>query len=194
MGQKVHPYSFRLGVSTDWKSKWFSDKEYVDFVNEDWRIRDYLKRELVRGAVSRVDIERTRDRLIVDIHTARPALSSAARAPRPSVCVAIWRPCAKRPVKLNINEVKDPDLDAALLARGVADQIENRMAFRRAMKRAIAPALKAGAEGVRVECTGRLGGADMGRREWYREGRVPSTPSAPTSTTGPPPPRPRSAR
>ena len=163
MGQKVHPYSFRLGVSTDWKSKWFSDKEYVDFVNEDWRIRDYLKRELVRGAVSRVDIERTRDRLIVDIHTApRRCDRPQGRRSRASA----WRSggLAKRPVKLNINEVKDPDLDAALLARGVADQIENRIAFRRAMKRAIASALKAGAEGVRVECKGRLGGADMGRR------------------------------
>jgi small subunit ribosomal protein S3 len=173
MGQKVHPYSFRLGISTDWKSKWFSDKEYVDFVNEDWRIRDYLKRELVRGAVSRVDIERTRDRLIVDIHTARPGVVIGRKGAEAERLRGDLEALAKRPVKLNINEVKDPDLDAALLARGVADQIENRIAFRRAMKRAIASALKAGAEGVRVECKGRLGGADMGRREWYREGRVP---------------------
>ncbi len=173
MGQKVHPYSFRLGVSTDWKSKWFSDKEYVDFVNEDWRIRDYLKKELIRGAVSRVDIERTRDRLIVDIHTARPGVVIGRKGAEAERLRGALEKMADRPVKLNINEVKDPDLDAALLARGVADQIENRIAFRRAMKRAIASALKAGAEGVRVECKGRLGGADMGRREWYREGRVP---------------------
>jgi small subunit ribosomal protein S3 len=173
MGQKTHPYSFRLGVATDWKSKWFSDKEYVDFVNEDWKIRDYLKNELVRGAVSRVDIERTRDRLIVDIHTARPGVVIGRKGAEAERLRGDLEKMADRPVKLNINEVKDPDLDAALLARGVADQIENRIAFRRAMKRAIASALKAGAEGVRVECKGRLGGADMGRREWYREGRVP---------------------
>ena len=173
MGQKTHPYSFRLGVSTDWKSKWFSNKEYVHFVNEDWRIRDYLKRELIRGAVSRVDIERTRDRLIVDIHTARPGVVIGRKGAEAERLRGALETMADRPVKLNINEVKDPDLDATLLARGVADQIENRIAFRRAMKRAIASALKAGAEGVRVECNGRLGGADMGRREWYREGRVP---------------------
>lgn len=173
MGQKVHPYSFRLGISTDWKSKWFSNKEYVAFVNEDWRIRDYLKNELIRGAVSRIDIERTRDRLIVDIHTARPGVVIGRKGSEAERLRGALETMADRPVKLNINEVKDPDLDAALLARGVADQIENRIAFRRAMKRAIASALKAGAEGVRVECKGRLGGADMGRREWYREGRVP---------------------
>jgi small subunit ribosomal protein S3 len=173
MGQKTHPYSFRLGVSTDWKSKWFSNKDYVHFVNEDWRIRDYLKKELIRGAVSRVDIERTRDRLIVDIHTARPGVVIGRKGAEAERLRGALEKMADRPVKLNINEVKDPDLDATLLARGVADQIENRIAFRRAMKRAIASALKAGAEGVRVECNGRLGGADMGRREWYREGRVP---------------------
>ena len=173
MGQKVHPYSFRLGITTDWKSKWFSNKEYVNFVNEDWRIREYLKKELIRGAVSRIDIERTRDRLIVDIHTARPGVVIGRKGSEAERLRGALETMADRPVKLNINEVKDPDLDAALLARGVADQIENRIAFRRAMKRAIASALKAGAEGVRVECKGRLGGADMGRREWYREGRVP---------------------
>jgi small subunit ribosomal protein S3 len=173
MGQKVHPYSFRLGITTDWKSKWFSHKDYVEFVNEDWHIRDYLKNELVRGAVSRIDIERTRDRLIVDIHTARPGVVIGRKGAEAERLRTALEKLAARPVKLNINEVKDPDLDSALLARGVADQIENRIAFRRAMKRAIASALKAGAEGVRVECKGRLGGADMGRREWYREGRVP---------------------
>ncbi len=173
MGQKVHPYSFRLGIATDWKSKWFSNKEYVDFVNEDWQIRDYLKNELIRGAVSRVDIERTRDRLIVDIHTARPGVVIGRKGSEAERLRGALEAMAARPVKLNINEVKDPDLDATLLARGVADQIENRIAFRRAMKRAIASALKAGAEGVRVECKGRLGGSDMGRREWYLEGRVP---------------------
>lgn len=173
MGQKVHPYSFRLGVATDWKSKWFSTKDYVEFVNEDWHIREWLRDELVRGAVSRIDIERTRDRLIVDIHTARPGVVIGRKGSEAERLRDGLEKMTGGRVKLNINEVKDPDLDAALLARGIADQLENRIAFRRAMKRAVASALKAGAEGVRVECKGRLGGADMGRREWYREGRVP---------------------
>lgn len=173
MGQKTHPYSFRLGVATDWKSKWFSTKEYVDFVNEDWKIREWLRDELVRGAVSRIDIERTRDRLIVDIHTARPGVVIGRKGSEAERLRGHLEEMTGGRVKLNINEVKDPDLDATLLARGIADQLENRIAFRRAMKRAVASALKAGAEGVRVECKGRLGGADMGRREWYREGRVP---------------------
>jgi small subunit ribosomal protein S3 len=173
MGQKVHPYSFRLGVATDWKSKWFSTKEYVDFVNEDWQIREWLRDELIRGAVSRIDIERTRDRLIVDIHTARPGVVIGRKGAEAERLRTHLEEMTHGRVKLNINEVKDPDLDATLLARGIADQLENRIAFRRAMKRAVASALKAGAEGVRVECKGRLGGADMGRREWYREGRVP---------------------
>lgn len=173
MGQKTHPYSFRLGVATDWKSKWFSTKDYVEFVNEDWQIRDYLRGELTRGAVSRIDIERTRDRLIVDIHTARPGVVIGRKGSEAERLRSGLEAMTGGRVKLNINEVKDPDLDATLLARGIADQLENRMAFRRAMKRAVASALKAGAEGVRVECKGRLGGADMGRREWYREGRVP---------------------
>jgi small subunit ribosomal protein S3 len=173
MGQKTHPYSFRLGVATDWKSKWFSTKDYVDFVNEDWKIRQWLRDELQRGAVSRIDIERTRDRLIVDIHTARPGVVIGRKGSEAERLRTGLEEMTDGRVKLNINEVKDPDLDATLLARGIADQLENRIAFRRAMKRAVASALKAGAEGVRVECKGRLGGADMGRREWYREGRVP---------------------
>ena len=173
MGQKVHPYSFRLGVATDWKSKWFSTKDYVEFVNEDWQIREWLRDELIRGAISRIDIERTRDRLIVDIHTARPGVVIGRKGAEAERLRTHLEQMTNGRVKLNINEVKDPDLDATLLARGIADQLENRIAFRRAMKRAVASALKAGAEGVRVECKGRLGGADMGRREWYREGRVP---------------------
>jgi small subunit ribosomal protein S3 len=173
MGQKVSPYSFRIGIATDWKSKWFTERDYADFVNEDWKIREYLQKQLLRGAVSRIDIERTRDRLIVDIHTARPGVVIGRKGGEAERLREGLEKLTDRRVKLNIIEVKDPDLDAALLARGIADQIENRIAFRRAMKRAVAAALKAGAEGVRVECKGRLGGAEMGRREWYREGRVP---------------------
>lgn len=173
MGQKIHPYSFRLGVVTDWKSKWYSDRSYVELVNEDSRIRDFLRGELRRGAVSRIDIERTRDRVVVEIATARPGVVIGRRGAEAERLRTELERIASKPVKLNIIEIKDPDTDAQLLAQGIADQLENRVAFRRAMKRAVASALKAGAQGVRVECKGRLGGADMGRREWYREGRVP---------------------
>jgi len=173
MGQKTHPYGFRLGVVTDWKSRWYSDKEYKDLVNEDYKIRDYLSRELQRGAVSRVDIERTRERLQVDVHTARPGVVIGRRGSEAERIRGGIEKLTGRRVKLNVIEVKDPDTDAQLLARGIADQLENRVAFRRAMKRAVTTAMKGGAEGVRVEAKGRLGGAEMGRREWYREGRVP---------------------
>jgi small subunit ribosomal protein S3 len=173
MGQKTHPYSFRLGIVNDWKSKWYSDKDYVELVNEDWKIRDYLRGELRRGAVSRIDIERTRDRVVVEIATARPGVVIGRRGSEAERLRAGLEAIASKPVKLNIVEIKDADTDAQLLAQGIADQLENRVAFRRAMKRAVQTAMKAGAEGVRVESKGRLGGADMGRREWYREGRVP---------------------
>jgi small subunit ribosomal protein S3 len=173
MGQKTHPYSFRLGIVNDWKSKWYSDKDYVALVNEDWQIRDYLRGELRRGAVSRIDIERTRDRVVVEIATARPGVVIGRRGSEAERLRTGLEDIASKPVKLNIVEIKDADTDAQLLAQGIADQLENRVAFRRAMKRAVQTAMKAGAEGVRVESKGRLGGAEMGRREWYREGRVP---------------------
>lgn len=173
MGQKTHPYAFRLGVINDWKSKWYSDKNYVELVNEDWKIRDYLIGELRRGAVSRIDIERTRDKVVVEIHTARPGVVIGRRGSEAERLRNGMEKLTGKPVKLNITEVKDPETDAQLLAQSVADQIEGRVAFRRAMKRTVQTAMKAGAEGVRVEAKGRLGGADMGRREWYREGRVP---------------------
>jgi small subunit ribosomal protein S3 len=173
MGQKTHPYLFRVGMVNNWKSNWFSEKEYVDLVNEDWKIRDLLRRELTRGAVSRIDIERTRQRVVVEIQTARPGVVIGRKGAEAERLRGALEDLCGKPVKLNITEIKDPDLDAQLLAQAVADQLENRVAFRRAMKRAVAAALKAGAEGVRIECQGRLGGSDMGRREWYREGRVP---------------------
>ena len=189
MGQKVHPYSFRLGVSTDWKSKWFSNKDYVAFVNEDWRIRDYLKKELVRGAVSRVDIERTRDRLIVDIHTARPGVVIGRKGSEAERLRGDLEALAKRPVKLNINEVKDPDLDAALLARGVADQIENRIAFRRAMKRAIAPPSRPEPKGFGSSPRAVSAGPTWVVASGTARDGCRCTLSEPTSITGPPPPR-----
>jgi len=173
MGQKTHPYSFRLGIVTDWKSRWYSDRDYAALAVEDAHIRKYLNDELKRGAISRIDIERTRDRVVVEIHTARPGVVIGRKGAEAERMRDGLEKLVGRPVKLNITEVKDPDTDAQLLAQGVADQLEHRVAFRRAMKRAVAAALKAGAQGVRVECKGRLGGSEMGRREWYREGRVP---------------------
>jgi small subunit ribosomal protein S3 len=173
MGQKIHPYSFRIGVVYDWKSKWYSDKDYVELVNEDAAIRDWLREEMRRGAISRIDIERTRDRVVVEIHTGRPGVVIGRRGSEAERLRGVLEKMASKPVKLNIIEVKDAETDAQLLAQGIADQLENRVAFRRAMKRAVTTAMKSGAQGVRVECKGRLGGAEMGRREWYREGRVP---------------------
>ena len=173
MGQKTHPYAFRIGIVNDWKSRWFSNKDYTKLVNQDYRIREFLSSQLIKGAVSRIDIERTRDKVQVDIHTARPGVVIGRKGTEADRLRKGLEELSNQPVKLNIIEVREAELDAQLLARAIADQLESRVAFRRAMKRAVSAALKAGAEGVRVECSGRLGGAEMGRREWYREGRVP---------------------
>jgi len=174
MGQKVNPYGFRLGVTTDWKSRWFADREYADFVIEDWEIRNFIMTELPHAAISRVEVERTRDRLRIDVHTARPGIvigRKGAEADR--LRAGLTKITGNQKVQLNIQEIKQPELDAALIAQGVADQLAGRVAFRRAMKRAVQNAQKAGALGIRVQCSGRLGGAEMSRSEWYREGRVP---------------------
>ncbi len=174
MGQKINPYGFRLGVTTDWKSRWFSDKDYQDHVIEDWKIRDYLRTELPHAAISRIEVERTRDRLRIDVHTARPGIVIGRRgAEADRLRTGLGKISGNPKVQLNIQEIKQPELDAALIAQGVADQLAGRVAFRRAMKRAVQNAQKAGALGIRVQCSGRLGGAEMSRREWYREGRVP---------------------
>ena len=151
MGQKTHPYAFRIGIVNDWKSRWFSDKDYTKLVNQDYRIREFLTAELLKGALSRIDIERTRDKVQVDIHTARPGVVIGRKGAEADRLRKGLEELTNQPVKLNIIEVREAELDAQLLARAVADQLENRVAFRRAMKRAVGSALKAGAEGVRVE-------------------------------------------
>ncbi len=184
MGQKVNPYGFRLGITTDWKSRWFAERqEYVDYVIEDWNIRNLIMtftdrdiRSALGGvaAISRIEVERTRDRLRVDVHTARPGMVIGRRgATADKVRAALTKLTGNAKIQLNIQEIKQPELDAALIAQGVADQLTGRVAFRRAMKRAVQNAQKAGAQGIRVQCSGRLGGAEMSRTEWYREGQVP---------------------
>ena len=174
MGQKINPYGFRLGITTDWKSRWFSEREYKNYLTEDWKIREYLMTTLEDAAVSRVEVERTRDKLRIDVHTARPGLvigRKGAKADELRQGLALIT--GNNRLQLNIVEIKQAELDAALIAQGVADQLVNRIAFRRAMKRAVQNAQKFGALGIRVQCSGRLGGAEMSRTEWYREGRVP---------------------
>lgn len=174
MGQKSHPYGLRLGIATDWTARWFSDSEYAKNVHEDHKIRTFLTTELTRGALSRIDIERIGDKNVqVDVHTGRPGVVIGRGGSEAERMRAGLEDLSGRRVKFNVIEVHNPELDATLLARSVADQLEGRVSFRRAMKRTVSTALKAGAEGVRVQASGRLGGADMSRREWYLEGRVP---------------------
>ena len=175
MGQKVNPYGFRLGVTTDWKSRWFANRnEYADYVIEDWKIRDYLMTQLPHAAISRIEVERSRDRLRIDVHTARPGIVIGRRgAEADRLRAGLTAISGNAQVQLNIQEIKQPELDAALIAQGVADQLAGRVAFRRAMKRAVQSAMRLGALGIRVYCAGRLGGAEIARTEWYREGRVP---------------------
>jgi small subunit ribosomal protein S3 len=175
MGQKVNPYGFRLGVTTDWKSRWFEERHYRDFVVEDWKIRDFLMTQLEAAAVSRIEVERTRDRLRVDIHTARPGIVIGRRGSEADRLKKTLEEITglQNRIQLNIQEIKQPELDAALIAQGICDQLVRRVAFRRAMRRAIQTVQKAGAQGVRVQCSGRLGGSEMSRKESYREGRVP---------------------
>jgi small subunit ribosomal protein S3 len=174
VGQKVNPYGFRLGITTDWKSRWFSEREYREYLVEDWKIRDDLMTQLPHAAISRIEVERTRDKLRVDVHTARPGIVIGRRGSEADrMRGRLTKITGNHKIQLNIQEIKQPELDAALIAQGVADQLAGRVNFRRAMKRAVQNAQKAGVLGIRVQCSGRLNGAEMSRTEWYREGRVP---------------------
>src|ERR687895_2850637 len=179
MGQKVHPYGFRLGVYNDWKSRWFSEKQYRDYLEADLRIREYLLGELPHAGISRIEIERTRERVRVDDHTARPGIVIGRRGSEAerlrSHLEALESKIYGRTVdvRLNIIEVKQPELDGQLIAQGVAEQLASRVSFRRAMKKAVGTAMRHGARGVRVQCSGRLGGAEMSRSEWYIDGQMP---------------------
>jgi small subunit ribosomal protein S3 len=173
VGQKIHPYGFRLGVIKEYKSRWFADKEYADYVAEDDRVRKYIRERVRHSGVSRIDIERTRDRVTIDVWTARPGIVIGRRGAEADAIRSALEKMTGKQIKLNIQEVKTPELDAQVTAHNVAEQLRGRVSFRRAMRRATQNAMKAGAKGVRVQCSGRLGGAEMSRTEWYREGQVP---------------------
>ncbi len=174
MGQKVHPHGFRLGISTDWKSRWYADKLYKDYIAEDVKIRRMMARGLERAGISKVDIERTRDRVRIDIHTARPGIVNGRKGAEADRIRGELEKLTGKQVQLNILEVKSPESDAQLVAQGVAEQLASRVSFRRAMRKAMQSAMKNTiVKGIRVQCSGRLGGAEMSRSEFYREGRVP---------------------
>jgi small subunit ribosomal protein S3 len=173
MGQKVNPYGFRLGITTDFKSRWYADKLYKDYVKEDVAIRRMMTQGMERAGISKVEIERTRDRVRVDIHTARPGIVIGRRGAEADRIRGELEKLTGKQVQLNILEVKNPEVDAQLVAQAVAEQLSSRVSFRRAMRKSMQSTMKAGAKGIKIQCGGRLGGAEMSRSEFYREGRVP---------------------
>ncbi len=173
MGQKINPNGFRLGISTDHKSRWYADKLYKSYVGEDVAIRKLLSKGMERAGISKVEIERTRDRVRVDIHTARPGIVIGRRGAEADRIRGDLEKLTGKQVQLNILEVKNPEIDAQLVAQGVAEQLSGRVQFRRAMRKAMQTSMRSGAKGIRIQCSGRLNGAEMSRTEFYREGRVP---------------------
>jgi len=173
VGQKVNPHGFRLGITTDFKSRWYADKLYKDYVGEDVAIRRMMTSGMERAGISKVEIERTRDRVRVDIHTARPGIVIGRRGAEADRIRGELEKLTGKQVQLNILEVKNPEVDAQLVAQGIAEQLAARVSFRRAMRKGMQSAQRAGAKGIRVQCSGRLQGAEMSRSEFYREGRVP---------------------
>jgi small subunit ribosomal protein S3 len=173
MGQKVNPHGFRLGVTTDFKSRWYADKLYKDYIKEDVAIRKMLTQGMERAGISKVEIERTRDRVRVDVHTARPGIVIGRRGAEADRLRGNLEKLTGKQIQFNILEVKNPETDAQLVAQAVAEQLSSRVSFRRAMRKSMQTAMKAGAKGIKIQCGGRLGGAEMSRSEFYREGRVP---------------------
>lgn len=173
MGQKVNPTGFRIGVTEDWRSRWYADKNYATNLANDLEIREFLNKQLSRAAVSKVEIERAGDKIKVIVTTARPGVVIGKKGAEIDALRKKLEKIANGLVNIEVVEVKRPELDANLIAQSVAEQLEGRVAFRRAMRKAVQSARKSGAKGIRIQCSGRLGGAEMSRREWYREGRVP---------------------
>jgi small subunit ribosomal protein S3 len=174
VGQKINPHGFRLGITTDWKSRWYADKQYAEYVAEDVKIRKMLSKGMERAGISKVEIERTRERVRIDIHCARPGIVIGRRGAEADRIRGELEKLTAKQVQLNILEVKNPESDAQLVAQVTAEQLSNRVSFRRAMRKAMQSAMRSPqVKGIRIQCGGRLGGAEMSRSEFYREGRVP---------------------
>ncbi len=173
MGQKVHPYGLRIGIINDWKSRWFAGRDYPELVQEDIKIRNFLNAQLKNAAVSKIEIERKSKETVVDIYTARPGIVIGRKGTEVDKLRDKLQQICGHEVQINIKEVPVPELDATLVAQEIATQISARVSFRRAMKKAVSDAMRLGALGIKVQCSGRLAGAEMARSEWYREGRVP---------------------
>jgi small subunit ribosomal protein S3 len=173
LGQKINPIGFRLGVTKTWDSKWYAEADYAKLLHEDLAIRKYLKKRLYSSGVSKIEIERAANKCKINIFTARPGLIIGKKGSEVETIKKELALISPKEIFITINEVRKPELDAQLVAENVALQLERRIAFRRAMKKSVTSTLKFGAKGIRITCSGRLGGAEMSRTEWYREGRVP---------------------
>lgn len=173
MGQKVHPYGFRLGYIKNWNSRWYAERNYSVFLHEDFKIRALIKKKIYHAGVSKVEIERSGNQIKVTIHTAKPGIIIGRKGTEVDKLKSDLDAMTKSKIYINIREVKKPELDAQLVSENIALQLERRVAYRRAMKKAVASTMRLGALGVKIFCSGRLGGAEIARTEWYREGRVP---------------------
>lgn len=173
MGQKTHPHGFRLGIIRTWDSRWYSEKDYGDFLVEDLRLRRFIKKRLSQASIAKIEVERAAGKIRLIIHTARPGIVIGPKGSEIEKLRRAIQSETDKDVVVDIKEIRRPEVDAQLVAENVAQQLERRVAFRRAMKKSVTGALKSGAKGIRIATAGRLGGAEMARREWYREGRVP---------------------
>jgi small subunit ribosomal protein S3 len=173
LGQKVNPIGFRLGVNKTWQSRWYAEKNYTKFLHEDLKLKKFIKQKFFHAGISRIEIERAAEKTTVNVHTARPGILIGRRGSEVDQLKKDLQQLTDRDVHVNIFEVRKAELDAQLVAENIALQLERRVAFRRAMKRSVTTSMRFGAEGIRISCAGRLGGAEMARSEWYREGRVP---------------------
>jgi len=173
VGQKIHPIGQRLGIVKDWESKWYAEKNFADLIQEDQAARQHIKRKLARAGISRIEIERAANRVRITIHSARPGIIIGRGGTGIDALKKELEALTGKQVQVNVQEIRRAELEAALVAQNVASQLERRVAYRRAMKQAVARTLRAGAKGIRIACSGRLAGAEIARYEWYREGRVP---------------------